>query len=176
MNVALPAFARCQIEFEIGIRARRGADVIERSDSQRGAPEISVQDYAGGVDERQQRVTERLAKLTFDDCKQAAERKVQRLLVQLAVADFLTEAREHDANTLGDGGMTLAFDQRLHVGLAEQFVRRRQFLKQRGFVSGGHRRRLCHSELRWSDGRLARPVPSSQKNWACTVAAGRGVS
>jgi hypothetical protein len=119
MNVALPALARCQIEFEIGISARRGADVIERSSSQRGASKIGVQDYAGGVDERQQRVTKRLAELTFDRCGQAPERKVQRLLAHLAVADFLAKAREHDADAFGDGGMTLARDQRLHIGLAE---------------------------------------------------------
>jgi hypothetical protein len=37
----------------------------------------------------------------------------------LAVADFLAKAREHDADAFGDGGMTLARDQRLHIGLAE---------------------------------------------------------
>jgi len=42
--------------------------------------------------------------------------------------------------------MTLALGQRLHLGSAQHFVRGRQFLKQRGFVDGGHWRRLCHKE------------------------------
>ncbi len=50
VDVALPALAGRQIEFEIGIGARRGADVIERSGSQRRASQIGVQDHAGGVD------------------------------------------------------------------------------------------------------------------------------
>jgi hypothetical protein len=137
---------------------------IKRSGSQRGASEISVEDHAGGVDERQQRVTKRLAKLAFDGCRQAVEREVQRFFVQLAVADFLAKAREHDANAFGNGGMTLAFDQRLHVGLPEQFVGRRQFLKERGFVGGRHRGRLCHKsscQLPVAGSQL--PVLSSQQ-------------
>ena len=81
MDVALPALAGCEVEFEIGIGARRGADVIERTRSQRRASEIGVQDHAGGVDERPQRVTQRLAELAFDCCGQAAEREIQRFLV-----------------------------------------------------------------------------------------------
>jgi hypothetical protein len=43
----------------------------------------------------------------------------------------------------------------LHVGLAEKFVGRRQPLKERGFVGGGHWGRLCHRRLVWR-GRPAR--------------------
>jgi hypothetical protein len=102
-----------------------------------------VQDHAGGIDERQQRVTQRLAELTFDGGRTGRRAQDPAIFVQLGagdltISDFLAKAREHDADAFGDGGMTLAFDQRLHVGLAEKFVRRRQFLKQRGFVGGGH--------------------------------------
>jgi hypothetical protein len=158
MDVALPALAGGEVEFEISIGARRGAEVIERTRSQRRASEIGVQDHAGGVDERPQRVTQRLAELAFDCRGQAAEREIQRFLAYLGAwdltvsdstaGDFLAKVREHEADTFGDGGMTLTFDQRLYVGLAEKFVRRRQFLKQSGLVCGGHRGRLCHREVK----------------------------
>jgi len=67
--------------------------------------------------------------LTFHRCRQAAECEVQRFSVKVAAADFLAKAREHDADTFGNRGMTLAFRQLLHVGLAQKFVRRRQPLK-----------------------------------------------
>src|SRR5260370_14505383 len=107
MDVALPAFARYKIEFEIGICARRCAHVIERSGSQRRAPEIRVKDHAGGVDEPQQRVTQRLAELTIDRFRQASERELQRFFVHLAAgnltaADFLSKTAEAAANTFGD--------------------------------------------------------------------------
>ena len=112
--------------------------MIEHCGSQRRASEIGVQDDAGGIDDRLQRVTQRLAQLTFDRCGQAPECEVQGFLVELAAGDFLVDllpkTRQHGADTFGDGGMTLTFDQRLHVGLAQKFVRRRQLLKQRGFV------------------------------------------
>src|SRR5271157_103885 len=158
MDVALPAFPGREIEFEIGIGAGRGSDAIERRGGQRRASEIGVQDHARGVDERQQRITERLAELSFDRRGQAAECEVERFLVELAVGDFLAQARQHDADAFGDGGMTLAFNQRLHIGLTEKFVRRRQFLKQRGFVGRGHRGRLCHKTSSQF------PVTSCQKN------------
>ena len=89
--------------------------MIERCGSQRRASEIGVQDDAGGVDDRLQRVTQRLTQLTFDRCGQAPECQVQRFFVELAVGEFLadllpdllTKTREHGANTFGDGGMTL---------------------------------------------------------------------
>jgi hypothetical protein len=45
--------------------------------------------------------------------------------------------------------MAFAFDQHLHVGLAKKFVRRRQFLKERGFVGGGHWGDYATGELVW---------------------------
>ena len=82
MYVALPAHAGGQIEFEIGIYIRRGANVIERSGSQRRSPQIGVQDHAGGVNHWQQGVAQRLAELTFHCRGQAAEREIQRFLVE----------------------------------------------------------------------------------------------
>ena len=134
MDVTLPAFSRCEIEFKIGVGASRCPDMIERNRSQRRASEIRVQDHTGGIDERQQRITQRLAELTFDRCRQPSKRKLQRFFVQLPAcnlpaANLPAKARQHDPNTFGNGGMPLAFDQRLHVRLAEKFVSRRQFLK-----------------------------------------------
>ena len=131
MDVALPAFARRKIVFEIGVGASRCADVIERSRSERRAPKIRVQDHAGGVDERQQRVTERVPELAFDRRRQAGKRQVERFVVQcnaqfnpadLTVGNFLSQPRHHNPDAFRNGGMSVAPNQLLHAGLPEKFV------------------------------------------------------
>src|SRR5208282_1313785 len=107
MHVAFSALASCQIEFEIGIGARSGTYMVERGGSQRRATEVRVQDHSRGIDERQQGVTQRLAKLAFHGCSQPAECQLQGLLVHFAVADFLAQAAEDNPYAFRNRGMTL---------------------------------------------------------------------
>jgi hypothetical protein len=88
MNVALPALASFNIEFEIGISTGRGADVIERCGGERRASEIRVEDHAGGIYERQQRVTQRLAKWSSTATEQTAQREAPAIFRPIAWWQF----------------------------------------------------------------------------------------
>src|SRR5438309_10333685 len=101
MNIALSAFPRLEIEFEIRITARRRANMIEGLASQRRASEIGVQNYAGGINDRQQRVAQRLSELAFNCRRQAAKREVERFLVRFRTGNspsgnFLSQPRQTD--------------------------------------------------------------------------------
>src|SRR6267154_3873928 len=125
--------------------------MIEGLASERRASEIGMQDYAGGIDYRQQRVAQRLSKLAFNCRRQAAKCEVERFFVPFRagnspIGNFLSQPRQHNATTFGNSRMPVAFNQLLYPGLSQQLVRRRQFLKQSGFVASSHWRRLCHTK------------------------------
>ena len=51
MDVSFAAFARFQIEFQIGIATGRGASVLESLGGKRRASEIGMEDHACGIDD-----------------------------------------------------------------------------------------------------------------------------
>ena len=107
MDIALSAFAGGEIEFQVGIGACCIADVVECGSRQRGASEIRVQNNARGIDKRLRSIA-RIRVAGFDGCGEAAEREVERFLVDYALSDFLPKTCEDDAHRIGDGGWSVS--------------------------------------------------------------------
>ena len=77
MNVALAARAGLEIKFKIRKASGSFLNVAQRSLGQRSATEIRVQDHAGGIDDRAQRMAERLPKMVFEGAAQSVQGKPQ---------------------------------------------------------------------------------------------------
>ena len=66
-----------------------------------------MQNHAGGVDHRPQRVGERLAKLVLHRSRQTRKRKLQRIFIQQSGCDLLPQPAQHDARRIHDGIMAV---------------------------------------------------------------------
>ena len=126
VDVALTTLAGCEIELQIGIAGSGLANVIQGVLRQRSASEIGVQDHAGGVDHRTQRVTQRLPQAPLDRIRQPGDRELHSLRVQPASSDFVSQPRQHRASRVGESNVTLPGSQSSAFRLAEQLVHRRQ--------------------------------------------------
>ena len=111
MDIALAALTGIEVELKVRIVRGGFADVIKDGGCQWRTSEIGVENDPRRVDERPQRVDERLLQLPCDRIRQATQREVQRRLIQLARSDFLPKTREHKADTLGNDGVSFAFNQ-----------------------------------------------------------------
>jgi hypothetical protein len=122
MDVALAALSGRQIELEIGIGARRGAQMIKRLNCQRSASEIGVQDYPGGIDQRPQRIGERVAELALDYGREIADGKGQGWFVEFSTRDLRAQTRQDGADAFRDCGVAVPLDEVLNLRLAENFI------------------------------------------------------
>ena len=132
MHVALAAFASGEIEFEVGVCRRGSADVVERGGCERGASQVRVKNDAGGVDDRTQRVAERLPKLAFDGIGKTRKGEGERLFIQTVAGNLLAQALKNHADAFRYGGVAFASGERLDLRLAQNFVRGRELAEQRG--------------------------------------------
>ena len=66
VDIPLASFAGVDVEFQVGKASGGFADVRQRGFSQRSSAKIRVQDDAGRVDHRPQRMPERPAKRLLD--------------------------------------------------------------------------------------------------------------
>jgi hypothetical protein len=122
--------------------------VIEDGGSEGCTSEIGVQNHAGGIDDRAQRVAKRVAKLALDCFRETGEGEVQRVRIKLVLGNLTAQTRDNNANTFGEDCMPLTGDQSLELWQLKKLVSRGQLLKQDGFGRGGHRWGLCHSGLK----------------------------
>jgi hypothetical protein len=81
-----------------------------------------VQDHAGGIDQRPQRVAERLAKLSDHSSSQPFQRYAQAFLIQSLIGNFLTEACEHGADAVRHRRMPFVPNQFSNFRLAQQLA------------------------------------------------------
>jgi hypothetical protein len=86
--------------------------VVDRGLGQRCATKIRVQDDAGGIDKRVERVSEGAAEFAFDGIGKAGQSEVELGFVEMAGGDLGTEAVENGAGGVGDGGVSFACNQR----------------------------------------------------------------
>ena len=62
-----------------------------------------MQDHASGIDQRPQRVAQRLTKFVLHRFRQTRERKLQRIVVQQSRCDFLPQPVQHGARCIATG-------------------------------------------------------------------------
>ena len=130
VDVALAAGASFDIELEIGKPSGSFADVRKCGFGERSAAKICVQDDAGRIDHRKQRMSERLTKVLFDGGGEPVQGKSQCGLIQQSRRDFFPHTSEHSACGIGDCGGPVARGERSHAWHANQFIDRRQFAKK----------------------------------------------
>ena len=96
--------------------------MLQRGRSQRRSAQICVKYHASGIDQRHQPVTKRMPQLTFNRCRQAVQRKVQRLFVKLSSRNFLPQSRQHHPDTIRDGRMPFPPNEHPGPWFAKKFV------------------------------------------------------
>src|SRR5713101_1767877 len=96
--------------------------MIERGGCQWRASEIGVENDPCRVDDRTQRITERLLQLPFDRIRQAAQCEVKRLLIQLACRNLLPQMREHNSGTFRNRSVAVSFSPGLDFWLTKNLI------------------------------------------------------
>src|ERR1700676_5273623 len=129
MHVPLATSADTEIKFEIAVTRSRLADVFTSGIAQRSTSEVGMQDHAGGIDYRPQRIAHGMAKLLFDRGRQARKRKLQSALVEQSECNFLPQSRNYGARRVCHQFMSVARDQCDDRRAAHYIVHGRQFAK-----------------------------------------------
>ena len=86
MDVALAAVSGLDIELEIRISGSGISNMLQCGGRERRASQVGVQDHAGGVDDRTQRVSQRLPNLALDCIRDSREGEVDSVGFQFAAA------------------------------------------------------------------------------------------
>jgi hypothetical protein len=112
VDIALAAFAGRDLELKIRISCGSRADVLDSGGRERGASQIGMEDYAGCVDHRPQRVPKRLAQLALHSTGQAGQGQRHSILIKAPTRDLFPQAGEHFAGGVGDGSLAFPGDKR----------------------------------------------------------------
>ena len=139
VRIAFAAFAGRQIKFQVGVALRDFGNMLQRFLAQRRASEIGVQDDAGRIDHRPQRIRESVAELAFDlraahfrwPPQSAPHRASRRRLAERKSSSDCTSRLQRRA-------VSLASNQSLHFLVTQQFVDRRQQSKEIRFRRDSH--------------------------------------
>ena len=93
VNVTLAALASREIEFQVRVALRNFGSMFQRSWLSGSASEVGVQDDAGRVDDRAQRVSERLLQLLLYPAWQVIKAGLDLHIVELAAAMLARSSR-----------------------------------------------------------------------------------
>ncbi len=84
--------------------------MLQRGSRQRGASQISVQNYSGCIDDCAQRVTRRLPDLPFDRARDSREGKVDAAGIQSRGGNLRSQPAQHGASGIGDNCLPFALN------------------------------------------------------------------
>ena len=125
--------------------------MFHRGSRQRSPPQVGVQDHAGCVDDRMERVTQRLPDLTLDGARNSGQSKVNRGRIQSRGCNLRTQAGEHGAGGVRHGRLTIAANEGSQFWAVQQLIDRWKSAVEIGF---GGRRHRDHYPIR----RCAKPA------------------
>jgi hypothetical protein len=107
MNVAFAPFSALYVEFQVRVGESSLSDVIQGGSGDGCASKIGVQDNSRGIDDRLQRVTQRLAKLARDGIGNSGKRQINGCGIKLFRIDFGAETSENGAGGVVDRGRAI---------------------------------------------------------------------
>ena len=112
--------------------------MFQRRPAERRASQVGVQDDAGRVDDRAQRVGQRLSQPLLHRPRQLIEPRPDLRLVELARGDVGAQLFQHRACGRDGRAAAFALNQGLDRRIAQQFVERRQQAEQGGLAHSFH--------------------------------------
>ncbi len=113
--------------------------MLQRGCGQRGAPQIGVQDDSSGVDDRTQRIGQRLPNLALDGVRDSGESEINGGRIQSGGCNLRAQAGEDGAGSVGHGSLAVGGNDRGQIGAVQQLIDGWEFAVEVGFGSGWHR-------------------------------------
>ncbi len=165
MDVAFAAGSGFQVVFEVAVLRRGAAELFDGGFGERGAAQIRVQDYAGGVDDRLEGAGKDLLDGGGDSVFQRRRVEGEEDRLRLA-CDLCAQVGERGAGNFEQQCAIDSFRQGSQAGLSQEFVNRGDLAKQLRLVGrkgapavGFHGRHFnTESERRGSVGSEGRAI------------------
>ena len=101
VDVALAPVSRFYIELEVGVAGGGIANVFQRGFRERGTSQVGVQDDTGRIDDRTQRVSQRLPNLALDCAYDSGKGEVNGGYVEPRGCNLSAQTGEHGAGRVG---------------------------------------------------------------------------
>ena len=139
VHVALAALPGFDIELQIRISRGSVANVFQSGSCQRGASQVGVEDDAGRIDDRTQRVAQRLPDLARDRVRDSREGEVNGGRIQSPRRNLGAQTGQYGASGVGNGGVAFAGNDRGQSGAVQQLIDGRKLAVKLGFRSCWHR-------------------------------------